>query len=120
MICPLCQKEKTVFEAHHVIWQMDGGTDDPVNLLKVCKTCHQTINYGDPVDSDELQRRCVFHQLTAHGLSFILKSGLLSSNHPLKEKMLEATGMLTPDISATEADVQMKAMAHFIYANLAR
>lgn len=111
MICPLCRKEKTIFEAHHVVWRADGGTDDKTNLLKICKTCHLTITNGDPADADQLERLCIFHQLAAHGLDFIQKSGLLTGSHSMKDKMLVALDEYT---IGPETDAKIKAFFSWI------
>ena len=31
---------------HHVIYRDDGGSDDPANLVTMCKTCHDAVHDG--------------------------------------------------------------------------
>ena len=116
--CPLCQKLKIDFEVHHVIWKTDGGTNAPVNLLEICKSCHTTINNGDRRDAASLEIKCVFHQLCEHGLSFVLQSGLLTGRHSLKDRLLNGIEALPADASALEADLQLKEFGQLVYNDL--
>jgi hypothetical protein len=41
-------KDKRV-EAHHIIPRCDGGSDEPENLITLCKTCHDGIRNGTTI-----------------------------------------------------------------------
>lgn len=43
-----CTRRKII--CHHIIPVREGGTDDPVNLITVCRSCHQReeYKYGRP------------------------------------------------------------------------
>lgn len=75
MLCPICLREATKTERHHVVWRVDGGTDDPVNLLDICCTCHAIITKGNKEDRLPRSTACFYHQLGEYGLTFLLKSG---------------------------------------------
>ena len=40
--CVNCGEPATV--AHHVVRRRDGGSDDPDNLIALCKTCHSRLH----------------------------------------------------------------------------
>lgn len=80
-LCPICLKEKTQFEGHHVVWRADGGSDDPTNILDVCKTDHALITRGDDEDRIPRDLACFAHQMGIHGLTFLLKSNVIFSKH---------------------------------------
>lgn len=42
--CCICQRPSVSLEAHHIIPQADGGTDDEDNAAPLCPTCH--AEYG--------------------------------------------------------------------------
>ena len=48
--CPVCQTEQAEFDKHHVVWRMNGGSDDPINKLRVCKSCHALLTFGNKKD----------------------------------------------------------------------
>jgi hypothetical protein len=76
-LCPVCLKEKTQFEAHHVVWRAEGGSGDPVNLLDICKSDHALITRGDDEDRIPRDLACFAHQMGKYGLTFLLKSNAL-------------------------------------------
>lgn len=46
--CQLCKgksKDRRL-ECHHIVPRTDGGTDIPVNLITLCKTCHDQVHQG--------------------------------------------------------------------------
>jgi hypothetical protein len=75
MLCPICLKERKHFEKHHVIWKnnVDGGSNDPVNLLNICKTCHAILTFGES-ESGWYDMACVAYQQMVYGLNFELKA----------------------------------------------
>lgn len=85
MICPICNKKRNPgeFERHHVIWRKDGGSNDPVNLLDICKTCHAIITRGCIEDRIPRETACFSLMLSRFGLTFLLKSNIIFSDHPL-------------------------------------
>lgn len=42
--CCICRRPSVSLEAHHIIQQADGGTDDEDNAVPLCPTCH--AEYG--------------------------------------------------------------------------
>lgn len=46
--CQLCKgknKDKKL-EIHHIIFKSNGGSDEPDNLICICKTCHDNVHKG--------------------------------------------------------------------------
>ena len=69
--CALCLERKQQFEIHHCIWKSDGGTRSPLNLLKVCKSCHALISFGDIEDVEPRDQAAFMQQLEHFGLRFV-------------------------------------------------
>ena len=44
--CRSCGKGNTVINVHHVISQIDGGTNKPDNLITLCEKCHKDYHKG--------------------------------------------------------------------------
>lgn len=42
-VCERCQRAQSVL-VHHIVRKRDGGTDDPDNLLALCRSCHAQIH----------------------------------------------------------------------------
>ncbi len=42
--CKLCEKNKGILEVHHMIKVSNGGTDNPENLITLCKKCHEKVH----------------------------------------------------------------------------
>lgn len=102
-ICPVCISEQDEFENHHVIWRYQGGTDDPVNILRVCNSCHGLITRGNKKDRIPRDMMCVAYKLAEHGLEFIRKSGA-SGDSPLGALLLE----ISNGVSEEDADRLLK------------
>ena len=70
--CPICLKQKKNFETHHCIPASEGGSDDIVNKLAICKSCHSLITNG--CDEDVIPRHlaCIHHQIFVYGVDFYL------------------------------------------------
>jgi hypothetical protein len=45
-ICEDCKQGRAAI-AHHVQHDVDGGSDDAVNLLALCTDCHRLRHQGD-------------------------------------------------------------------------
>lgn len=47
-ICQCCKGESgdSSLEVHHIVYRSQGGTDDPSNLITLCKTCHKAVHKG--------------------------------------------------------------------------
>lgn len=80
-ICPLCLDERSEFDRHHVIWRSEGGTDDPVNILPICRTCHAIASFGNSEDAGRLNAACADYMLALHGLGFWERSGAFSDKY---------------------------------------
>jgi 5-methylcytosine-specific restriction endonuclease McrA len=47
--CEYCRK--TAVDIHHIIFKSQGGTDEPKNLIGLCRKCHQRAHgIGDTID----------------------------------------------------------------------
>jgi len=44
--CQQCGKSNMRLEAHHIIFQEQGGKDALTNLLTLCETCHKGVHQG--------------------------------------------------------------------------
>lgn len=77
-ICPICLKQKSYFEGHHVISKRDGGVNGHENVLDICKTCHQTITYGCIEDSWYMESAAFYHQLMHFGCEGALRVSFLN------------------------------------------
>lgn len=90
-LCPICLKHRQIFERHHVIWKndFDGGSNDPVNLLDICKTCHAILTHGES-ESTWYDRACVAHQWATYGLRFELKARKDINKSKLLKRFTEA------------------------------
>lgn len=68
--CPICMKKRKKFEGHHCIPALEGGSDDDVNILNICQTCHSIITSGHHEDSFNIYIASVFHQIMLYGIDF--------------------------------------------------
>ncbi len=41
-----CKSKEKRLEVHHIIFRCDGGSDEPENLIVMCKVCHDGIHDG--------------------------------------------------------------------------
>jgi hypothetical protein len=114
-ICPLCLKRRQQFEKHHVIWRADGGSNDPVNLLPICKTCHAIINNGCLEDLRPRYLACFYHQLGEHGLAFIQKSNALKSKKIPWPKTVEEQYTSLVNTDPEKLDQILKGVGWFMY-----
>lgn len=71
-ICPLCLKTRADFEGHHCVPASEGGSDDNVNVLLICNTCHSLITNGCKEDLTPRYLACIYHQILAYGVSFYM------------------------------------------------
>jgi len=70
-ICPICSEKKKDFEIHHCIPASEGGSDDCVNMLKICKDCHSLItNDRDGREGNSRFSTAIFHQIYLFGIEF--------------------------------------------------
>lgn len=69
--CPICLERKKQFQIHHCIWESDGGTSSPLNLLKVCNSCHALMSFGDVEDVELRDQAAFMHQLAHFGMPFV-------------------------------------------------
>lgn len=45
--CQCCGENKKLLEVHHKIPRQKGGTDEPENLVTLCRSCHKTQEWDD-------------------------------------------------------------------------
>jgi len=47
--CQYCKgkSKNRKLEVHHIVFRRNGGSDEPENLICLCKTCHDKIHNGD-------------------------------------------------------------------------
>lgn len=72
-LCPICLRNRKFFERHHVIARVDGGSDDPVNLMDICRICHKILSAGEG-KAIWYYLACVCHQQIVYGLNFELRA----------------------------------------------
>jgi HNH endonuclease len=54
--CSFCPEDHIpLLDIHHIVPRADGGSNDPSNLILVCKNCHARIDSG-AISSDEVSR----------------------------------------------------------------
>ena len=70
--CPICLNQKDSFEYHHCIPASEGGSDDYVNILCICNSCHSLITNGCEEERYARHMSAINHQLSIHGIEFIL------------------------------------------------
>jgi len=50
-----------ILEVHHIRWRRHGGSDEPSNLMTVCRAHHEILHYGRELDTPktftELRKR---------------------------------------------------------------
>ena len=44
--CQNCNAKKGVFEVHHLVFKSQGGSDEPENLITLCRKCHKDYHDG--------------------------------------------------------------------------
>ena len=44
--CQCCGKKHTRLEVHHIVFRSQGGTDNEINLITLCESCHKAIHDG--------------------------------------------------------------------------
>lgn len=55
--CSFCEEiNVSLLELHHIVSRADGGSNDPHNLLLVCKNCHGLIEAGD-ISLEEVNKK---------------------------------------------------------------
>lgn len=69
--CPMCLARKKEFETHHCVWRSDGGASSPLNLLRICRSCHALMSFGDAQDATPRDHAAFMHQLMHFGMRFL-------------------------------------------------
>lgn len=49
--CQLCDAAKGNLQVHHVIWESEGGSDTPENLITLCEKCHKRVHRNPKVNA---------------------------------------------------------------------
>ena len=44
--CQHCKTKKGTLEVHHIIFRSNGGSDEPDNLITLCRNCHRELHSG--------------------------------------------------------------------------
>ncbi|MFA5558821.1 MAG: HNH endonuclease [Methanofastidiosum sp.] len=68
--CPLCLKQQESFEGHHCIPSSEGGSDDVVNKLLICNSCHALVTKGCSKDKVPRYLSAIYHQVFVYGIDF--------------------------------------------------
>lgn len=108
--CPICLKRKKQFEIHHCIWKSDGGTRSPLNLLKICKSCHVVMTFGDVEDMEIRDHAAFMHQLAHFGMRFVAEqapSGAEQSKRTFLEARPKMRKLVQSYLVADEADREL-------------
>lgn len=45
-LCDLCYDVQPFLDAHHVISQSKGGTNEKSNIANICPNCHRKVHLG--------------------------------------------------------------------------
>jgi hypothetical protein len=48
--CQLCKRKTGLMKVHHVIWQCNGGSHLPENLVTLCDKCHDKVHLNPKMD----------------------------------------------------------------------
>ena len=43
-ICQYCKTKQCTLEVHHIIFRSNGGSDEPDNLITLCRQCHRDLH----------------------------------------------------------------------------
>lgn len=73
--CYFCGDHGTVLQEHHIVPKRHGGSDEPENLVKVCPTCHQKLEF---LYNKEFYKRL--------GIKELDKSGIDESSDDFKQR----------------------------------
>jgi len=68
--CPICLTKRKEFEGHHCIPASLGGSDDYVNILAICNSCHSLITNGCEEDRSARFLCAINHQISVYGIDF--------------------------------------------------
>lgn len=109
-LCPICLEQRTEFQRHHVIWSCEGGTDEAINLLDICKSCHALLTFGSSADSIPREYAAIGHQMLSFGIAFIDKSG----SKYWQEKVIKAREGIE-DIDEEFIDDCIRSMGGYFY-----
>ena len=44
--CQHCKTKQCTLEVHHIIFKSNGGSDEPDNLITLCRNCHRELHSG--------------------------------------------------------------------------
>ena len=44
--CQYCKTKQGTLEVHHIIFRSNGGSDEPDNLITLCRNCHRELHLG--------------------------------------------------------------------------
>ena len=44
--CQHCKTKQGILEVHHIIFRSNGGSDEPDNLITLCRHCHKELHLG--------------------------------------------------------------------------
>jgi len=86
--CPICLNQKTEFEDHHCIPASEGGSDDVVNMLRICNSCHSLITNGCLEDRYIRHLTAIYHQMFLFGIDFYKMNPLNNKRFGNKDKGL--------------------------------
>src|SRR3972149_4693578 len=67
-VCKICHQVREDFDGHHVVPRGYGGKNSYLNVLRICKTCHSIISFGNNDDAYVRQMACIALQQARFGL----------------------------------------------------
>ena len=44
--CQYCKTKQCTLEVHHIVFRSNGGSDEPDNLITLCRNCHRELHLG--------------------------------------------------------------------------
>ena len=86
--CPICLNKTTEFEDHHCIPASEGGSDDTVNMLRICNSCHSLITNGCVEDRYVRHLTAIYHQMFLFGIDFYKMNPLNNKRFRNKDRGL--------------------------------
>ena len=124
--CPVCLNQRTSFEGHHCISSSEGGSDDVVNMLRICNTCHSLITNGCIEDKQSRYLTAIYHQICLYGIEFFKMNPLNNKrfknqdrgfykNQPVFKNVIDFYNKLTEEKEQIEFNDKFKRMSMFYY-----
>ena len=91
--CQYCKTKQGTLEVHHIIFRSNGGSDEPDNLITLCRHCHRELHAGKiNLSIKGLKRKNA--QAAATQMN-VLRSMIIKK---FKSKFTETYGFITKEV----------------------